>query len=956
MLTLGRDAILDRVDAALGAAAIRGAQILWIEGEAGIGKTNLLEKAVRQGQARGMRIRRAKAGELDGRRPFGLMLDLLQLPRTRGTVLPSGTSATDGPQRTGPDLEFYLSELAIEAVERLTASGSCLLVLDDLHWADSVSLYALRRLLIHTVSLPLVIVGSFRPAPRTPELGRLLADAQNPRTQHVPLEPLDSDAVCLLVEMSTGCRVGPALREQLAVAGGNPLFVLEMLDTLWSEGDLQLDGHPGDPNAKRTVDLRTSPHLTSLYETILRRLHFVALEDRDVLKMASVLGHRFQPDHLALIRNQPLSTLLGSLERLLAAGLLTEDGDSLAFRHDLIRDALYANLPQAVTVGLHRDVAEVLARAGAPPALVAEHALRGTVSGDAAAGQLLLKLAHDLSASSPLRAADLLRRVRSLGTLPEELTADLSAELGILLLLAGRVQEGEVACRDALGHPLAPRRRVEVSAALASSLLRRGQAAEARAEALKALTQPGTPSLRDRMQLEGIVALAEFFLGEDTAAQARAQRLATSGIPLGDGALGTRVRVVQALVLASQGRAADAVEQAKAAVRIADRHRTREVQEGNPHLVEAMCLMDTDQFTTAARVLGRGLKIQEEMGASSTLALHQVGLGFVYFWSGQWERALSELETGLALARETGTGWRVAALGLLGVISLATGDPEAAREHLDAGARFLEGGEAPYRTQWWEWARLLFTSESTQPRVNLTWLETIVSEDRIRRDPLVLVPISPTIVRMALAAGERGLAIRLTQAVHALAAKNPDALGIAGSAIATQGLLAEDSDLMDLALDRLSHAGRLLELGLAAEESSVLAARLGQTTRARAHLNTVTDVYRRLGAPEFAQRATKRLTPYLGAFAPGVVSRPRPVYGWDSLTATEYRVVRLVAERRSNPEIARMLEISRRTVETHVSHALAKVELASRVELAEQAARHFHWRLRLEDAHPEQGA
>jgi DNA-binding CsgD family transcriptional regulator len=76
--------------------------------------------------------------------------------------------------------------------------------------------------------------------------------------------------------------------------------------------------------------------------------------------------------------------------------------------------------------------------------------------------------------------------------------------------------------------------------------------------------------------------------------------------------------------------------------------------------------------------------------------------------------------------------------------------------------------------------------------------------------------------------------------------------------------------------------------------------------------------------------------------------RRRPQTGWEALTDTELKVVRLVAERLTNPEIAERLFISRRTVQTHVSHALAKVGVSSRRELAAEAARRAGWRIRLE--------
>ena len=78
--------------------------------------------------------------------------------------------------------------------------------------------------------------------------------------------------------------------------------------------------------------------------------------------------------------------------------------------------------------------------------------------------------------------------------------------------------------------------------------------------------------------------------------------------------------------------------------------------------------------------------------------------------------------------------------------------------------------------------------------------------------------------------------------------------------------------------------------------------------------------------------------------------RRRPATGWDALTDTELKVVRLVAERLTNPEIAERMFISRRTVQTHVSHALAKAGVATRRELAAEAARHSGWQLRVEGA------
>ncbi|HEX5620404.1 MAG TPA: helix-turn-helix transcriptional regulator, partial [Solirubrobacteraceae bacterium] len=115
----------------------------------------------------------------------------------------------------------------------------------------------------------------------------------------------------------------------------------------------------------------------------------------------------------------------------------------------------------------------------------------------------------------------------------------------------------------------------------------------------------------------------------------------------------------------------------------------------------------------------------------------------------------------------------------------------------------------------------------------------------------------------------------------------------------------------------------------------------------RALLERARDAYERSGAVRDLARvegALRALGVRRGAGGP----RRRPATGWEALTETELKVVRLVAERLTNPEIAERMFISRRTVQTHVSHALAKLGVASRRDLAAEAARRAGWRLRVE--------
>ncbi len=98
-------------------------------------------------------------------------------------------------------------------------------------------------------------------------------------------------------------------------------------------------------------------------------------------------------------------------------------------------------------------------------------------------------------------------------------------------------------------------------------------------------------------------------------------------------------------------------------------------------------------------------------------------------------------------------------------------------------------------------------------------------------------------------------------------------------------------------------------------------------------------VYTGLGAAWDIERAGTRLRPY-GVRPARAAYRARPASGWEALTPTEVKVAYLVADGRSNPDVAAALFLSRNTVQTHVSHILAKLGARSRAEIIREAVRH----------------
>jgi DNA-binding CsgD family transcriptional regulator len=173
----------------------------------------------------------------------------------------------------------------------------------------------------------------------------------------------------------------------------------------------------------------------------------------------------------------------------------------------------------------------------------------------------------------------------------------------------------------------------------------------------------------------------------------------------------------------------------------------------------------------------------------------------------------------------------------------------------------------------------------------------------------------------------------VAEALERLAAHHPGQ-HIRATALLCQGVATGEADPLLDAGQAFTDIGRPLAAGWAYEEAAALFAESADTAAARLALDSAVRSYQAVGADWDRTRAEARLR------AAGIRRRQvrtRPKTGWDALTDTERRIAAMVAEGRSNPDIAAELFLSRRTVRNHVSHILAKLELGSRVELAVQS-------------------
>jgi DNA-binding CsgD family transcriptional regulator len=196
--------------------------------------------------------------------------------------------------------------------------------------------------------------------------------------------------------------------------------------------------------------------------------------------------------------------------------------------------------------------------------------------------------------------------------------------------------------------------------------------------------------------------------------------------------------------------------------------------------------------------------------------------------------------------------------------------------------------------------------------------------------------LAAPLARLALAVGDRETALAAERAARADAEREPKLVKTA-MADHCRGLVTGEPVL--LAAAYFAGTSRPLWRAQALEDAAALEAERGELAVAEGHLAEAVGIYTTLGAVWDIERAGARLRPY-GARAARAAFLGRPASGWKALTPTEVKVAYLVADGRSNPDVAAVLFLSRNTVQTHVSHILAKLGARSRAEIIREAVRH----------------
>jgi len=359
-----------------------------LRGEAGIGKSRLVAETKATAAGLDFLLLQGNCFRSDRFFPYAPLLDLLRAYISTHAAIaaqdlkPLATALS----RLLPDLTLLLPELAPVAElppldpeqeqRRLFAvlthfltqqarQHPVLLVMEDLHWSDETSLEFLLHLAPRCSQLPLLLLCTYRSDEFALSLRPFLTEVHRARlAQELTLTPLSRDEVDdMLHEISLTQHPLPAdlLDALYPLTEGNPFFVEELLSTYLTRAVSTLPKQGGGRPLGKDVPLGKLPFPRSVQEAVQQRTERLSQEARRVLTLAAVAGRRFDFAVLQQVLHCDEASLLALIKELIEAQLVMEESaEQFAFRHALTRQAIYEGLLARERASLHRTIAEAL--------------------------------------------------------------------------------------------------------------------------------------------------------------------------------------------------------------------------------------------------------------------------------------------------------------------------------------------------------------------------------------------------------------------------------------------------------------------------------------------------------------------------------------------------------------------------------------------------------------------
>lgn len=441
--TRGRADELAAIDAAAAAAVRGGLRVVWIGGEAGAGKTTVVDAAAARLRDAGWTVVAGRCPEVDGAPPGWAWTEVLETfaatlpPRQAGALAPllhNGRATAEGSA-------FWIAHALAEVLGQAAERTPLLIVLDDLHRTDGLTLELLRLTADRLGSGRVLVIGTYRPSESGVELGQARAALANHTAAHLTLSGLDDAA---LTALAIDCGLPAVTRETLGLlrdrTGGNPLFVRELARLMVAEG----------------VDAAHGRIPAGVGDVVRRRLARLPPQTATALRQAAVLGREVDITLLGELARSDDDELLDALEPAVLAGLLDEPVPGrIRFAHNLIRDTLYEDTSVLRRSRLHAAALDLLRPRGADAASLAYHAVAAATAATASeAAGFVMQAAREADAvGAPVEAA---RRWRAAVRMFELAGVDRSAVVPARCgLIAALAQAGDaIGSREELHHTM----------------------------------------------------------------------------------------------------------------------------------------------------------------------------------------------------------------------------------------------------------------------------------------------------------------------------------------------------------------------------------------------------------------------------------------------------------------------------------------------------------------------
>lgn len=906
LTTFGRDRELTVLRAVISSAAdgIGGCAV--VTGPPGIGKSHLLREVIKDAEPRGVAVAMRETSEYDRAAPFTTLASTLR------RIQPV-TTAFDWLRETRDDGYPTLEMLATTLGEH-AAGQPLVIVIDDAQWMDEFSVLAVRELVTTLASSPVYWLFARRPAPLdTPGqqfVQRLVAAGT---AQETRLGALGDDAVARLCAQVVGAEVDNTVLALTGWCDGNPLEIEQLIRTLTLTGQLVVsDG----------VATVVGGELPSSFITIVEQtLERLGTPTRQLLRAGSVFGRPFTVDAVARLLEVNAAAVLPWVDTAMAARVLTDGEEGLDFVHDLFRQAVHATLQPSARALYHRMAAQVTRDEGRSPIEVAEHLLKGGRSTREAV-TMLRESALAVAAAAPNTAADLILEALGVVDPAEPARMELIADGVGLLASASRLREASDLGETALHSGLDAATEATVLLGLAEAFKHAGQNGTAVEYADRGLSHVDVPEAV-RAKLWAVRAHALFYVDDLAGADCSGRDAYDAGTGAGQSAAAVFGLTARSLVAQAEGRLSDALAHAEEATALADRARG-EASHRHPRIWLGNALMTMDRFDEAEAVFRRGRRESEQLGTAWSTPLWHYYTVALLMARGQLEDAVGVAEAGVAAAEDlTAVQLVVPLLGQLTRAAVARAELPQAREHHARMHRLIATGitATPEDVLWTDF---VLAAADLQPGFKVP---TDLYDTLPERPALIIHNPSAagTLVRLAMMTGDLARAGVVVSTAERLAAANPTVPSLNAAAAHAKGVLRCDPVLLEAAIRGYRQSPRRVALATALEDAALVTK---DAVAAREWRTEALDIATDCGVVALRDR--------LATSVDDQASRGNPFPKGSRLallTERELKVAVLVADGMTNPEVAKVLFISRHTVDSHLRKIFVKFEIRGRGSL-----------------------